>query len=203
MPISRALGRIADFWASRKVTLRFTADFRIASFSLPLIKRLLADTADGETYRCSIAEWPFNERPPLHVHRGVVSTLRVDGPLQAAGKTYLPLGGLIEAPFVTAHLDPVETQRLDCRVQEAIEQTIADWICEHRLHDRPRARREIDRAKADRAARAVIDRWVAEHSSKPEAGNTSGLSVSSSHDCCSGKTSGSLCRACRNRPNHD
>src|SRR3546814_7378506 len=79
MPISRALGRIADHWAGRKVTLRFTADYRIACFSLPLIKRLLANTADGETYRCSIAEWPVNERPPLYVHRGVVSTLRVDG----------------------------------------------------------------------------------------------------------------------------
>src|SRR3546814_1933729 len=113
MPISRALGRIADHWAGRKVTLRFTADYRIACFSLPLIKRLLANTADGETYRCSIAEWPVNERPPLYVHRGVVSTLRVDGPLQDAGRTYLPLGGLIETPFVTAHLDPVEAQRLD------------------------------------------------------------------------------------------
>src|SRR3546814_19252526 len=68
----------------------------------------------------------------------------------------LPLGGLIETPFVTAHLDPVEAQRLDSQVQEAIEQTIDDWICEHRLYDRPRARREIDRATADPEARAVI-----------------------------------------------
>src|SRR3546814_12865058 len=75
-PFSRALGRIADHGAGRKVRLRFTADYRIACFSLPLIKRLLANTADGETYRCSIAEWPVNERPPLYVHRGVVSTLR-------------------------------------------------------------------------------------------------------------------------------
>src|SRR3546814_12281120 len=93
MPISRALGRIADHWAGRKVTLRFTADYRIACFSLPLIKRLLANTADGETYRCSIAEWPVNERPPPYVHRGVVSTLRVDGPLQDAGRTSLPPRG--------------------------------------------------------------------------------------------------------------
>src|SRR3546814_13993469 len=93
-------------------------------------------------------------------------------------------------PFVTAHLDPVEAQRLDSQVQEAIEQTIDDWICEHRLYDRPRARREIDRAKADPEARAVIARWVAEQSSKPATGNTSDLSDSSSHDCCSGETSG-------------
>src|SRR3546814_19160178 len=126
MPISRALGRIADHWAGRKVTLRFTADYRIACFSLPLIKRLLANTADGETYRCSIAEWPVNERPPLYVHRGVVSTLRVDGPLQDAGRTSLPLAGLIETTFVTAHLDPVDYQPPHTQVQQAIKQTIHD-----------------------------------------------------------------------------
>src|SRR3546814_7925120 len=93
--------------------------------------------SDWSSDVCSsdLAEWPVNERPPLYVHRGVVSTLRVDGPLQDAGRTYLPLGGLIETPFVTAHLDPVEAQRLDSQVQEAIEQTIDDWICEHRLYE--------------------------------------------------------------------
>src|SRR3546814_18413354 len=102
MPISRALGRIADHWAGRKVTLRFTADYRIACFSLPLIKRLLANTADGETYRCSIAEWPVNERPPLYVPRGVVSTLRLDALLNDAGRNYHPHRGQIETPSVTA-----------------------------------------------------------------------------------------------------
>src|SRR3546814_19225272 len=76
----------------------------------------------------------------------------------------LPLGGLIETPFVTAHLDPVEAQRLDSQVQEAIEQTIDDWICQHRLYDRPRDRREIDHAKADQDTRAVLARWVAAQS---------------------------------------
>src|SRR3546814_1859822 len=82
---------------------------------------------------------------------------------------------------------------------------ISDWssdVCSSDLYDRPRARREIDRAKADPEARAVIARWVAEQSSKPATGNTSDLSASSSHDCCSGETSGSLCRACRTWPRH-
>lgn len=160
----RAMDRIADFlWTDRKVTMRFTADYRIARFTLPLIKRLIADDDDGETYRCSIAQWPLNERPPLHVHRGEVSTLRIDGPLQNAGMSYLPLGGLIESPGVTAHLDPVETDRLDRHVQEAVERTIRDWIIENGHYDGLRSRREIDRPKADREARAVIARWVAEH----------------------------------------
>ena len=128
----RALDRLADrLWAGRTVTLRFTADYRIARFTLPLIKRLLADDEAGETYRCSIAQWTLNERPPLHVHRGEVSSLRIDGPLQNAGMSYLPLGGLIESPGVTAHLDPGEADRLDRRVQEAVERTMicppAEW----------------------------------------------------------------------------
>lgn len=170
MPIfHRALDRFADFiWKNRKVTLRFTADYRTARISLPLIKKLLADSEDGETYRCSIAHWHLNERPPLHIHRGEVSTVRIDGPLQNAGTSYLPLGGLIESPGVTAHLDPVETDQLDRRVQEAVEQAIRDWIIEHGLYDQARPSREIDRRKADRAARAVIARWVAEHFGEPE-----------------------------------
>ena len=165
----RALDRFADFiWTSSKVSPRFTADYRTACFAVPLIKKLLADSEDGETYRCSIAHWHVNERPPLHIHRGEVSTVRIDGPLQNASTSYLPLGGLIESPGVTAHLDPVEADRLDRRVQEAVERAIRDWIIEHGLYDQPRPRREIDRRKADRAARAVIARWVTEQFGEPE-----------------------------------
>lgn len=172
--VNRALDRLADFiWTGRKVTLRFTAEYRTACFSLPLIKKLLAEDEDGETYRCSIAHWHQGERPPLHIHRGEVSTLRISGPLQNAGTSYLPLGGLIESPGVTAHLDPVETNRLDRRVQEAVERAIRDWIIEHGLYDQPRARREIDRRKADREARAVIARWVAEHFGEQESARQS------------------------------
>ncbi|WP_208759564.1 hypothetical protein [Sphingobium fuliginis] len=165
----RALDRLADFiWKGRKVSLRFTADYRTACFAVPLIRKLLADSEDGETYRFSIAHWHLNERPPLHIHRGEVSTVRIDGPLQNAGTSYLPLGGLIESSGVTAHLDPVEADRLDRRVQETVERTIREWIIEHGLYDRPRGHREIDRRKADQAARAVIARWVTEQFGEPE-----------------------------------
>ncbi|MEV5034555.1 hypothetical protein MRBLMC3_003832 [Sphingobium sp. LMC3-1-1.1] len=186
----RALDRLADLrWAGRKVSLHFTADYRIARFTLPLIKRLLADDEDGETYRCSISQWTINERPPLHIHRGVISTLRLDGPLQRAGKTYLPLGALIEAPHIIAHLNPVEANRLDGRVQHAIDRTLHDWIVEYGLYDQPRQPREIDRREADHEARAMIARWAAEHSPRlateavPEASGESG-------DCCSSESAG-------------
>ncbi|WP_174688476.1 hypothetical protein [Sphingopyxis witflariensis] len=192
----RALDRLANrLWAGRRVTLRFTADYRVAGFTLPLIERLLLDNDDGETYRCSIAQWTLNERPSLHIYRGELSSLRIDGPLQKAGMSYLPLGGLIEAPGVTAHLNPVEAHRLDERVQKAIEQTILHWIVEQGLYDQPRQHREIDRRKADREARAIIARWVADHFAKPM---TDALQNGSDRpcDCCSSELGGSMCDGC-------
>ncbi|EKU74101.1 hypothetical protein [Sphingobium yanoikuyae] len=198
----RAIDRLANrFWAGRKVTLRFTADYRIAGFTLPLIERLLLDNDDGEAYRCSIAQWTLNERPSLHIYRGELSSLRIDGPLQKAGVSYLPLGGLIESPGVTTHLDPVEAHRLGGRVQEAVERAIRDWIVEHGLYDQPRQRREIDRPKTDREARAVIARWVDEHSPKRATGAMPNASDRRG-DCCSDEPHGSLCDACRKGSDH-
>ena len=188
-------------WVGREVTLHFTADYRIARFTLPLIERLLADDEDGETYRSSIAHWTLNERPSLHIHRGEVSSLRIDGPLQKAGLSYLPLGGLIESPGVTTHLDPVEAHRLDGRVQEAVERAIRDWIIEHGLYDQPRQRREIDRPEADRNARDVIDRWVAEHSSKSATDSVLDA-IGNPGDCCSGEPDVAFCDACRKGSDH-
>ncbi len=198
----RALDRLADvLWTDRIVAMHFRADYRIARFALPLIQRLLEDDEDGETYRCSIAQWTINERPPLHVHRGIISTLRIDGPLQNAGSTYLPFGGLIEAPHVTAHLDPIEADRLDRQVQEAIDRAVHDWIMEHGLYDQPRQCRKIDRREADREARAIIARWVADHDTKaandamPDASHQSG-------ECCPDEPGDGLCETCRKGPDH-
>ena len=198
----RTIDRLADrLWTGRKVTLHFTADYRIARFTLPLIELLIADDEDGETYRSSIAHWTLNERPSLHIHRGNVSSLRIDGPLQKAGVSYLPLGGLIESPGVTTHLDPVEAHQLDGRVQEAVERAIRDWIAEHGLYDQPRQRREIDRPKADREARAVIARWVDEHSAKLATGAMPNASDRLG-DCCSDEAAGVLCHARRKGRDH-
>ncbi|MHA6767866.1 hypothetical protein [Sphingobium ummariense] len=161
--IRNTVDRLAAWLAGRSyVTLRFTVHQRLAPVVEPLIERLLPFDDDGETYRCSISQWTLNERPVLHTHRGIVSTLRVDGPLQNAGGICLPLGGLIEAPHVTAHLDPIAARRLDSRLQDAIDRVIEEWIAEHGLHDQPRQRREIDRPEADREAKAMITAWVSD-----------------------------------------
>jgi len=161
--IRNTVDRLAAWLAGRSyVTLRFTVHQRLAPIVEPLIERLLPFDDDGETYRCSISHWTLDERPVLHTHRGVVSTLRVDGPLQDAGGNYLPLGGLIEAPHVTAHLDPVAARRLDSRLQDAIDRVIEEWIVGHGLYDQPRQRREIDRPRADREAKRIIAAWVSD-----------------------------------------
>jgi hypothetical protein len=159
--IRNTIDRLAAWLAGRSyVTLRFTVHQRLAPIVEPLIERLLPFDDDGETYRCSISHWTLNERPVLHTHRGVVSTLRVDGPLQRAGGSYFTLGGLVEAPHVTAHLDPIAARRLDNRLQDAIDRVIEEWIIEHGLYDQPRQRREIDRPRADREAKRIIAAWV-------------------------------------------
>jgi len=198
----RAMDRLANrLSAGRKVTLCFTADYRIAGFTLPLIERLLLDNDDGETYRCSIAQWTLNERPVLHVHRGVVSTLRIDGPLQDADGACFPLGGLVEAPHLTAHLDPVAARRLDFRVQEAIDRTLQDWIIEEGLDDRPRQRREIDLPKADREAHAVLAQWVADQPPK-RTSITPQYVRGHMGDRVSGEPGNGLCSACRKGQDH-
>ncbi|MFS3137491.1 hypothetical protein ACLRDC_19335 [Gluconacetobacter sacchari] len=161
MPILRA----ALDWLrlGNRVTLRFRVHPRIAREALPLIEKLLADTPDGETYRFAIGFWRHAERPPLTVYRGDSSTCRIDGPLQAAARTYFPLGGLIETPYVTAHLTPFEAQALDMRIRDAIEHVIRAWTAEHELDDLPPVDPLFDRQTADREALALIAHWAAQH----------------------------------------
>jgi hypothetical protein len=161
--IRNSVDRLAARLRGRSyVTLRFTIHQRLAPIVEPVIERLLPFNDEGETYRCSISHWMLDERPVLHTHRGVISTLRVDGPLQNAGETYLPLGGLIEAPHVTAHLDPLAARQLDNRLQDAIDRVIEDWVVEHGLYEQPRQHREIDRTRADREAKRIIAAWVSD-----------------------------------------
>jgi hypothetical protein len=146
-----------------RVTLRFRVHPRIAREALPLIEKLLADTPDGETYRFAIGFWRHAVRPPLVVYRGDSSTCRIDGPLQAAARTYFPLGGLIETLGVTVHLTPFEANALDQRLRDAIERVIRAWVAEHELYDLPCLDLPFDRRTADREALVLIAHWAAQH----------------------------------------
>ena len=139
-----------------RVTLRFCMTARIARYLAPLIGKLAADDPDGETYRCAIAAWQHSKRPPLAIYQGDLSTCRIDGPLQNAGRHYLPLGGLIETPGVTAHLNPVEAEALDRHLRAAIDRTIRAWVADHELDGLPPVSPDIDRPAADREALALI-----------------------------------------------
>ncbi|ANQ42265.1 hypothetical protein BAR24_12840 [Gluconobacter oxydans] len=161
MPIVRAM--LDWLHLGNRVTLRFRVHPRIAREALPLIEKPLADTPDGETYRCAIAFWCHAVRPPLVVYRRDTSTWRIDGPLQAAARTYFPLGGLIETPGVTAHLTPFEANALDLRLREAIERVIRAWTAEHELYYLPPADPHLDRRTADREALVLIAHWAVQH----------------------------------------
>lgn len=176
------------------VTIHFRADARTARYALPLIKKLLADDEDGETYRGAIAHWHHSERPPLDRYMGSVSFCRIDGPLQDAPTVYphgwfLPLGGLIESPGVTAHLTPFEADAIRRRIEDAIEREIVGWVTEHRLYDKPPVPSHYDRASADHAAKRVIADWRGENLGRPD-------------DCCGDEPAGAMCDACRKGSDH-
>lgn len=174
MPIfRRAMDRLADFiWTGRKVNLRFTAEYRTACFAAPLITKLLAEDADGNTYRSAIVPWHRAERPPLDIYQGHTSFCRIDGPLQWVGNKPFPMGGLILSPGVTAHLNPFEAEELRDHMQQAIEAAIVAWVRDHDLYARPPIPVRFDRAKADRKAKAMIATW-AENETAREASNQS------------------------------
>ena len=189
-----ALDRLADFlWTDRKVTLRFTAEYRIACCAVPFIKKLIAEDEDGDTYRSAIVAWHSAERPPLATYQGSISRCRIDGPSQVAGRYWFPLGGLILSPGVTAHLDPFEAQALREQMQQAIEGVIIAWVREYDLQSLPPVEEHYDRRKADRKAKAMIATWVTRQS-RADASNTD------TDDANEGSTA--LCALCRKGLGH-
>ena len=157
----RAMDRLADFiWIGRKVNLRFTAEYRTACYAVPLINKLLAKGEDGDTYRTALVGWHTAERPPLATYQGSISRCRIDGPSQVAGQHWIPLGGLILSPGVTAHLDPFEAQALREQMEQAIEGVIRSWVREHSLQSLPPVDEHYNRSKADSKAKAIIADWV-------------------------------------------
>ena len=157
----RAMDRLADFiWTGRKVNLRFTAEYRTACYAIPIINKLLAEGEDGDTYRTALVPWHQAERPSLASYQGDTSRCRIDGPWQKAGRGWIPLGGLILSPGVTAHLDPFEAQTLHEKMQQAIEAVIRAWVEDHDLTALPPVPENFDRRGADRKAKELIAAWA-------------------------------------------
>ncbi len=195
----RALDRLADcIWTGRKVNLRFTAEYRTACYAVPIIKKLLAEGADGDAYRVALIPWHEAERPPYAFYEGDTSRCRIDGPLQEAGTDLLPLGGLILSPGVTAHLDPFEARALHEKMQQAIEGVIRAWVQDYDLTARPPVPEHFDRRRADRKAKAMIAAWASECSAPALP-----IVPGNADDCCSGEHEDAPCSACRKGPGHD
>lgn len=195
----RALDRLADFiWTGRKVNLRFTAEYRTACYAVPIIKKLLAEGADGDAYRVALIPWHEAERPPYASYEGNISRCRIDGPLQEAGLDWLPLGGLILSPGVTAHLDPFEARALHEKMQQAIEGVILTWVRDHDLTAQPPVPEHFDRRRADRKAKAMIAAWASE-------GSAPALPIApgNADNCYSGERADAPCSAYPKGPGHD
>jgi len=112
-----------------------------------------------------------DERPPMAIYRGDISTFRVDGPRQWLGGWAFPIGGLILSPGVTAHLDPFEAQELRERMETVIEEIIRKWVADHNLQALPPVPQQIDRTTADPIAKAKIAAWIAQQQAATAAPN--------------------------------
>lgn len=115
-----------------KVTLCFTVDPRIAEMALPLVKRLLADGTEGNTYRTKLSKWHERWQRPVDVYNGRSHFCWIENPksLDDYGTT---LCGLIIGPNVKAFLDPFDAQNLRDHMTAAVDKTIAKWISKHNI----------------------------------------------------------------------
>ena len=176
----RAMDRLADFiWLGRKVKLCFFVEYRTACYVAPLIRKMVAETNDGETYRTAIVEWHKAERPPLATYHGDTSFCRIDGPSQWVEDQSFPLGGLILSPGVTAHLKPFEAREINENIQRVIEKAILNWVADHNLRDAPPVPEAFNRRSADRKAKAMLAKWASRSGGKQQ---THGDGKEGSHD---------------------
>ncbi|MBS0984890.1 hypothetical protein [Acetobacter thailandicus] len=112
-------------------TLSVKAPARILRVAGPIIEKLIADDKIGESYRCStIVRFRYNV-PPLAYYHGTTSTCVISGPLLNHGKAYRPTGAIIETPGFDVRLLPEDAYDLDQQIQQAIENTIVDWVAEY------------------------------------------------------------------------
>ena len=196
----KAVDRLADLMrCDRKVTYRAFLNARTAPYVTPLLDKIVADDADGDTLRNSLIPWRRAQRPPIAIYRGDISTCRIDGPWQVADDHWLPLGGLIVTSGVTAHLNPFEAQALHKRMQQAIEDVTLAWVREHDLYALRHVPEEIDRTVADPAAKAMIAAWVV---GRREADAVPNARPDTTRDCCSNEPGDGLCALCRKGLGH-
>ncbi|SNT15208.1 hypothetical protein SAMN06295912_14916 [Sphingomonas laterariae] len=196
----KAVDRLADLMrCDRKVTYRAFLDARTAPYVTPLLDKIVADDADGDTLRNSLIPWRRAQRPPIAIYHGDISRCRIDGPWQVADDQWLPLGGLIVTSGVTAHLNPFEAQALHKRMQQAIEDVTLAWVREHDLYALRHVPEEIDRTVADPAAKAMIAAWAV---GRREADAVPNARPDTTRDCCPGEPGDGLCALCRKGLGH-
>ncbi|MBS0980750.1 hypothetical protein [Acetobacter thailandicus] len=112
-------------------TLSVKAPARILRVAGPIIEKLITDDKIGESYRCATSHWFRYDVPPLAYYHGTMSTCVISGPLLEQGKACRPTGAIIETPGFDVRLSPEDAYDLDQQIQQAIENTIVDWVAEY------------------------------------------------------------------------
>lgn len=152
---------LARVFSRSDVTLRYKTELRIAQSVHPHFLKLIEESPDGDAYRSALIEWHISERPVIAFLQGTESDLRVEGPWYRADGLSFPLGGLLQSPGVTAHLDPIDAVALAEHISSAVESVILKWIADHDLQSLPPVDPHINRAVEDPKALARIAQWLA------------------------------------------
>lgn len=141
--------------------LQFHAPSDLVGPMRPLIAKLLADDADGATYRCAIRHWEWSERPVAEQFIGRHNALRIDGPLTEVGRYSFPMGGMINGLAGWRQLDPIETNELLFDLRAEIDVTINRWLLKNDNGQPPVwGRPEMDRNIEDPQAIARMVAWA-------------------------------------------
>lgn len=133
MPVFLSAFARLQSWSSpaSDLTLSVKAPAHILRMVGPIIEKLSADDKIGESYRCATSHWFRYDVPPLGYYLGSTSTCVIAGPLLEQGKAYRPTGAIIETPSFGVRLPPEDAYDLDQQIQQAIENTIVDWVAEY------------------------------------------------------------------------
>jgi hypothetical protein len=127
----------------RTIRRSFHVPTAIAAVLIPLVERLLADDADGDSFQTALRPFFLGERPRIAIIRGDDVALNVEGPRYKCGEETYPLGSqMFLDKLGWLNLGPVETEELHACLRAAIDAAAFRWLSEHGKIDQVKPSRQ-------------------------------------------------------------
>jgi len=148
---------------------KFHVPVDIECILVPLVKRLLADNADGDAFQTAIRPFFSGERPRMEIFDGNNTMFIVEGPTYVfEGRTW-PLGGQLLTSGGWMNLDPLQTRLLQDHLKSAIDAAVFRWVINNSMFLKARVCRQARKRPFDDqvALRQIVD---AAHGKELESG---------------------------------